>query len=200
MLFETNIRDLLHLLPSYRIKAAKADMRELLSQKRRLLTDEQVAAESAQIIEQLEQMTCFREAKTILLYYPIHHEVDLRALFKKYKHEKTLLLPVTHKKTMDACPYMGNALMKRGKFNIPEPQTPPFKGKIDLILIPGVAFDKQCNRLGRGGGYYDRFLPHHRHATLVGVGYDFQLVDEVPMTRRDIRLDRVILPSQTIVR
>lgn len=200
MLFETNIRDLLQLLPANRIKAAKADMRELLSQKRRLLTDEQVAADSALIIEQLEQITCFREANTVLLYYPIRHEVDLRPLIKKYKHEKTMLLPVTHRKTMDACPYMGNDLMKRGKFNIPEPQTPPFKGQIDLILVPGVAFDKQCNRLGRGGGYYDRFLEHQRTATLVGVGYDFQLVDEVPMARRDIRMHRVILPSQTIVR
>jgi len=198
MLFETNIRDLLQLLPHNRIRREKSEMRELLNQKRRMLTEEQVQESSARVVERLEQQPCFKEANTVLLYYPIHNEISLLALVKKYKHEKTFLFPVTHKKTMDACPYRGNDLMKRGKFGIPEPQTEPYTGKIDLILIPGVAFDRQCNRLGRGGGYYDRFLPQHRHSTLVGVGYDFQLVEKVPTERRDKRLKQVILPSQTI--
>lgn len=200
MLFETNIRDLLRLLPTYRTRKAKVEMRELLTQKRRLLTDEQKTEASSRVIERLEQMEWFREAKTVLIYYPIHNEIDLLPLVKKYKHEKTLLFPVTHRKTIDACPYRGNALMKRGKFNIPEPQTEPYKGKIDLILIPGVAFDRKCNRLGRGGGYYDRFLCKQRHSKLIGVGYDFQIVDEVPTERNDMRLQGVIVPSQTIVR
>lgn len=199
MLFETNIRDLLRLLPTYRTRKAKVEMRELLTQKRRLLTDEQKTEASSRVIERLEQMEWFREAKTVLIYYPIHNEIDLLPLVKKYKHEKTLLFPVTHRKTIDACPYRGNALMKRGKFNIPEPQTEPYKGKIDLILIPGVAFDRKCNRLGRGGGYYDRFLCKQRHSKLIGVGYDFQIVDEVPTERNDMRLQGVIVPSQTIV-
>lgn len=200
MLFETNIRDLLRLLPTYRTRKAKVEMRALLTQKRRLLTDEQKTEASSRVIERLEQMEWFREAKTVLIYYPIHNEIDLLPLVKKYKHEKTLLFPVTHRKTIDACPYRGNALMKRGKFNIPEPQTEPYKGKIDLILIPGVAFDRKCNRLGRGGGYYDRFLCKQRHSKLIGVGYDFQIVDEVPTERNDMRLQGVIVPSQTIVR
>lgn len=200
MLFETNIRDLLRLRPTYRTRKAKVEMRELLTQKRRLLTDEQKTEASSRVIERLEQMEWFREAKTVLIYYPIHNEIDLLPLVKKYKHEKTLLFPVTHRKTIDACPYRGNALMKRGKFNIPEPQTEPYKGKIDLILIPGVAFDRKCNRLGRGGGYYDRFLCKQRHSKLIGVGYDFQIVDEVPTERNDMRLQGVIVPSQAIVR
>lgn len=200
MLFEANIRDLLRLLPTYRTRKAKVEMRELLTQKRRLLTDEQKTEASSRVIERLEQMEWFREAKTVLIYYPIHNEIDLLPLVKKYKHEKTLLFPVTHRKTIDACPYRGNALMKRGKFNIPEPQTEPYKGKIDLILIPGVAFDRKCNRLGRGGGYYDRFLCKQRHSKLIGVGYDFQIVDEVPTERNDMRLQGVIVPSQAIVR
>ena len=101
---------------------------------------------------------------------------------------------------MDACPYRGNALMQRGKFNIPEPQTEPYTGNIDLILIPGVAFDRKCNRLGRGGGYYDRFLAHRKYSQLIGVGYDFQLVDQVPAERHDMRLQGVIVPSETIVK
>ena len=69
-------------------------------------------------------------------------------------------------------------------------------GKIDLILVPGVAFDKRGNRLGRGGGYYDRFIKSQPPTTtLVGVAYDFQLVDKVPANRRDQKMHHVIAPA-----
>ena len=100
---------------------------------------------------------------------------------------------------MDACPYEGNEKMHRGKYNIPEPTTAPYTGKIDLTIVPGLAFDAKGNRLGRGGGYYDRFIKKLTHTVLVGVGYDFQLVDEVPAARHDQRVHRIILPSKTIL-
>lgn len=199
MLFETNIKDLLKLLPSRRLHRAKQRMRELLVQKRRILSAQARQEYSAAILEQLEQMTCFREAKTVLLYYPMNNEVDVLPLFKGYKREKTLLLPVSHRKSMTVHPYKDNAHMHRGKFHIPEPTTPAYTGPIDLIVLPAVAFDKQGKRLGRGGGYYDRFLQLHPESTLIGVGYDFQLVNEVPTAKYDQKVHRVILPSQTIV-
>ena len=87
MLFESNIRDLLKYLPSRRLRRAKQQMRELIVQKRRILSAEDRREQSAAILEQLEQMQCFREAKTVLLYYPINNEVDVLPLFKKYKHK-----------------------------------------------------------------------------------------------------------------
>ena len=152
MLFESVLLDIRKLFPSQKLLREKNQMRELLAQKRRLLTKEQILEQSALIISQLEQLPCFQSAKTVLLYYPMHNEVDLLPLIKKYKKEKTFLFPVVHRKWMTACPYEGNAKMHRGKYNIPEPTTDPYKGQIDLILVPGVAFDKQGNRLGRGGG------------------------------------------------
>lgn len=199
MLFESNIRELLKYLPSYRLRREKQLMRELLVQKRRILSAEERASQSAAILEQLEQMQCFREAKTVLLYYPINNEVDVLPLFKKYKHTKTLLLPVSHRREMTVSPYEGNDKMHRGKFHIPEPTTPAYEGEIDLIVVPAVAFDKTGLRLGRGGGYYDKFLKKHTRAMLIGVGYDFQLVDQVPAERHDQKVHRIILPSQTIV-
>lgn len=198
MLFETNIKDLLRLLPSYKLQVAKNQVRELLVQKRRVMSASDRQMYSQQILEQLEQMTCFREAKTVLLYYPIQNEVDVLPLVKKYKHEKTLLFPVSHRRGMTVHPYAGNAHMHRGKFGIPEPTTPEYTGDIDLVIVPAVAFDANGRRLGRGGGYYDRFIKKLTHAVLVGVGYDFQLVDEVPAARHDQRVHRVILPSKTI--
>lgn len=198
MLFESNIKDLISLLPQCRLHRAKQRMRELLIQKRRMLSAEERTAQSELILSQLEKMTVFREAKTVLLYYPKNNEVDVLPLFKRYKRDKVLLLPVTHRNGMTANPYEGNDKMHRGKVGIPEPTTPPFEGNIDVIIVPAVAFDKEGNRLGRGGGYYDRFLKKQTHATIIGVGYDFQLVDEVPVRKHDQKMHRIILPSQTI--
>lgn len=198
MLFEANIKDLLSLLPQRRLHRAKQSMRELLIQKRRMMSAEERTAQSELILSQLEKMTVFREAKTVLLYYPKNNEVDVLPLFKRYKRDKVLLLPVTHRNGMTANPYEGNDKMHRGKVGIPEPTTPPFEGNIDVIIVPAVAFDKEGNRLGRGGGYYDRFLKKQTHATIIGVGYDFQLVDEVPVRKHDQKMHRIILPSQTI--
>ena len=198
MLFEANIKDLLSLLPQRRLHRAKQSLRELLIQKRRMMSAEERTTQSALILSQLEKMTVFQEAKTVLLYYPKNNEVDVLPLFKRYKRDKVLLLPVTHRRGMTANPYEGNDKMHRGKVGIPEPTTPPYEGEIDLIIVPAVAFDKQGNRLGRGGGYYDRFLKKQSHATFIGVGYDFQLVDEVPVRQHDQKMHRIILPSQTI--
>lgn len=199
MLFETNIKDLLRFLPSRKLQLAKNKMRELLVQRRRVMSPQDCQMYSQQILDQLEKMTCFREAKTVLLYYPIQNEVDVLPLVKKYKHEKTLLFPVSHRHGMTVHPYAGNQNMHRGKFGIPEPTTPAYEGEIDLVIVPAVAFDEKGRRLGRGGGYYDRFIKKLTHAVLVGVGYDFQLVDEVPAARHDQRVHRIILPSKTIL-
>lgn len=201
MLFESLIIDFLELLPGNRLKQDKKRVRELLAQKRRLLSKEDIAEQSSKVVAAVEQMPSFQSAKTVLIYYPTHNEVDLLSLIKRYKKEKTFLFPVVHRKTMTACPYEGNAKMHRGKFNIPEPTTEPYVGDIDLILVPGVGFDKRGNRLGRGGGYYDKFITRlGRKTLLVGVGYDFQLVDEVPANRWDKRLDYVVTPSNGTIK
>ena len=200
MLFETNILELLKFLPGQKLQQEKKRLRELLKQKRRILTKEQVAEQSAIILAHLEQLPSFVAAKAVLIYYPTHNEVDLLPLIKKYKREKTFLFPVVHRQSMDACPYEGNAKMHRGQFNIPEPTTEPYKEPIDLIILPGVGFDKHGNRLGQGGGYYDRFLATgHKQSVLVAVAYDFQLVEKVPTNRRDKKMDYIILPTKGVI-
>ena len=201
MLFESVIIDLLRFLPSNKLLAEKRQVRELLAQKRRLLTKEDVTNQSALVVAAIEQMACFQSAKTVLIYYPTHNEVDVLSLIKKHKKTKTFLFPVTHRHSMDACPYEGNAKMHRGKYNIPEPTTAPYKGPIDLIIVPGVGFDKSGNRLGRGGGYYDKFITAvGKNTQLIGVGYDFQLIEEVPANRRDKKMDYIVTPTTGAVK
>lgn len=200
MLFESLILDIIRRLPSQKLLREKKIVRELLAQKRRILSKEMVQQQSELLLAHVEQLSAFKTAKTVLIYYPTHNEVDLLPLIKRYKKEKTFLFPVVHRKSMTACPYEGNDKMHRGKFRIPEPTTAPYSGKIDLILLPGIGFDKAGNRLGRGGGFYDRFIAKQPKDTiLVGVGYDFQLEDEIPAGRRDRCLHYIITPTHGIL-
>ncbi len=201
MLFESLIIDIFRLLPSQKLKKEKNSVRELLAQKRRLLTKDVIKEESAKILTHLEKLPAFQQARTVMIYYPTHNEVDVLPLIKRYKKEKTFLFPVVKRKTMYACPYEGNAKMHRGKFNIPEPTTEPFTGQIDLLIVPAIGYDIKGNRLGRGGGYYDVFLSRiPKESVLVGVAYDFQLAEEIPVSRQDKSVDYVITPAGGILK
>ena len=199
MLFASQIIDLKKWFPSYHARREQEELRNIAEQQRRLLTSGQVAEQSAHIIDQIERMSVFREARTVLLYYPIHNEVDLRPLLAKYEGQKTFLFPVTHHRSMEVRPYEGEESMCRGRFGIPEPQTQTYKGAIDVIFVPGVVFDLHRHRIGRGGGYYDKFLSKHLRATKIGVCYDFQLKKHtIPHLCHDQKMDRVVTPLSTI--
>ena len=174
-------------------------MRAVVEQRRRIMSEQEVQEQSALIIAQLEQMSAFQEAKVVLLYYPIHNEVDLRPLLTKYEGQKTFLLPVTHRRSMEVRPYDGEDMMRKGRMGVPEPQTETYKGHSDLILVPGVVFDNHCHRIGRGGGYYDKYLSKHPLAKKIGVCYNFQLKKhDIPHLWHDHKMDRVITPQKTI--
>lgn len=199
MLFDSQIHDFLSWLPWVRIRREQSAMRAIVEQRRRMLTKDEVAADSARIIAQIEQMSAFREAHVVMMYYPVHNEVDLRPLLEKYGDQKTFLFPVTHRYSMEVRPYDGEDMMRKGRLGVPEPQTPTYKGHIDLMLVPGVVFDRHCNRIGRGGGYYDKFLAKFPNVKKVGVCYAFQLKKhEIPHIWRDRKVDRVVTPQQTI--
>ena len=199
MLFDSQIHDVKAWLPWVRIRREQAALRAIVEQRRRMLTPEEVAADSALICEQIEQMSSFRDAQTVLIYYPIHNEVDLRPLLTKYQDQKTFLFPVTHRYSMEVRPYDGEDMMRKGRLGVPEPQTPTWKGAIDLILVPGVVFDQHCHRIGRGGGYYDKFLRKHPGVKKIGVCYSFQLKKhDIPHMIGDHRVHRVVTPLQTI--
>lgn len=199
MLFESQIIDLMRDMPAHKIEHEKEQMRGLDSQRRRVMTPEEVKTDSRKIVDQIERMSCWKDAKTVMLYYPIHNEVDLRHLVHVYADEKTFLLPATvggHK--IEVRRYEKNRPLKKGQFGIPEPDTEAWTGSIDLILVPGVAFGTDRFRLGRGGGYYDRFLKFYEHTMKIGVCYDFQLHEDLPSQFFDIQMDRVVTPSKTI--
>ena len=108
---------------------------------------------------------------------------------------KHILLPrVTGEGTMELRRYTGPSDLAQGAYNIMEPTGEVFDNytDIDIAVIPGVAFDKDGNRMGRGKGYYDRLLPKLANTYKIGICLPFQLVEKIPTDEHDVRMDEVL--------
>lgn len=152
---------------------------------------------SEQICRKVLALASWQEAGTLLLYYPLPDEVDVRPLIKvAFESGKRVLLPVVSGEELELHLYEGEETLKEGAFGIMEPTGPSFApenyDEIELALIPGMAFDKSGHRLGRGKGYYDRLLPKLTKAKLTGICFPFQLLEEVPAEPHDIPVGEVI--------
>ena len=136
------------------------------------------------------------EAQTIMAYYSLPDEVNTHALIDELVAEgKTVLLPkVTGDDTMELRRYTGRADLQEGSYHILEPVGERFTdyAAIDLAVIPGVAFTPDGKRLGRGKGYYDRFLTLIPDVYKIGMCFPWQLVDHVPCDEHDIGMDAVV--------
>ena len=178
----------------------KKILRNKVRQLKSLCTSTQLAQMSISAIQKLKLNTHFQTARTICLYNSLPDEVDTHTLIDELKLHKRILLPSIQDGEIVLHEYTLSDTLTEGDYGIQESQGRVFTDfdSIDLVIVPAVAFDANGRRLGRGGGYYDRFIKKLTHAVLVGVGYDFQLVDEVPAARHDQRVNRIILPSKTI--
>ena len=176
-----------------RLIMLKAELRRSISQQKRQFTPQQLAQLSLSVLERLRPL--LDDAKVILAYHSLSDEVDTHALLDELVAAgKTVLLPkVLDDATMELRRYTGRASLCEGAYHIMEPIGEAFTaaGQIDIALIPGLAFDAQGHRLGRGKGYYDRFLSAFRGKT-IGVCFDFQKVAEVPVDAHDVAVDRVV--------
>ena len=151
---------------------------------------------SEQILRKVEQLPQFLEAKVVLAYYSLDDELFTHDFVQRWACKKTILLPKVAGDTLTLHPYTGILSVKQGAYGIMEPCTPEFTdyAAVDLVIVPGLAFDSEGNRLGRGRGYYDRLFAMLLPATVhkVGVCYPFQLVPHIPTELTDIRMDSII--------
>lgn len=201
MLFESQIHDFKMILPWNVVKQEKTKLRSILLQKARFVTEEERAALSAQVCQHIEDTPEFQSANVVMLYYPIHHEIDVRPLIEKYAFTKTVLLPVSHHKgRIELRQFTSKEAMIKDHKGVPVPNTGTYKGEPEVIIIPGVGFDPDTfARMGRGGGYYDRFLKKQK-AFKIGVCYDFQLIKDLPHWLHDQKMNRIVTPSQAIAK
>ena len=160
-----------------------------------LLTEEERLLKSAAIWTKIETMPRFRDAASVLLFWSMPGEVYTHDFVRRWRHEKTIILPVVDGDRLRLAPFESEqSLRKNTTMNLYEPQGSdyPSPQSIELAIVPGIAFDHRHHRLGRGGGYYDRLLSR-LHTYNFGVCFDFQLFDTIPFGEHDIPMDEVVV-------
>jgi 5-formyltetrahydrofolate cyclo-ligase len=171
----------------------KQELRKMIRQRKQ----QHSVDESSAFINRLKDNSHFLHAHTLLLYSALPDEVPTQTLINELVVQgKTVLLPrVVSDTDMELRRYSGPADLQQGAFGIMEPTGELFTdyAAIDVAIIPGMAFDDEGHRLGRGKGYYDRFLAKLSPTTYkIGLCFSWQRVDHVPTDDHDIPMDEVI--------
>ncbi|MDY5086888.1 MAG: 5-formyltetrahydrofolate cyclo-ligase [Alloprevotella sp.] len=180
---------------------AKKTLRLFIKQRLAETTPQQRAEWSAQLSARLVCHPRFAAAKTVMLYHALPDEPSLDRVLKEWHKRKVLLLPGVVGDDLHLHPYEGTDDIATGAFGIKEPTTPEWTAlsNIDLIVVPARAYDAKGHRLGRGKGYYDRFLsrPELHAAYTLGLAFPFQMVDAVPTEPHDCTLNEVLSLTET---
>lgn len=149
------------------------------------------------LFSKVEMLPEYEHSRNIMIYHSLSDEFPTHHTITRMARDKNIFLPRVCGEDLEILPYDAQHPLETGAYGIQEPTgdtaavTPE---QIDLIIVPGVAFDTQGNRLGRGKGYYDRILSHTT-ATLVGVCYDFQLLDLLPTEIHDVKMQYIVTPN-----
>ena len=166
----------------------KREIRHKIKNMRQMLTEgERISAADA-VFSQLEQTAAFMLADRILMYHSLPDEVSTHAFLPRVNGVNLEILPYDEQR------------LELGSFHIEEPtgENTVDPEEIELIVVPAVAFDRKGTRLGRGKGFYDRLLASTKAVT-IGVGYDFQLIDEVPAEPHDVPMNMVVTQTSVIL-
>ncbi len=181
------------------IEERKRSTRTAARNARRGIAPDVRADASAAIAGLVERLPELEAVGTALVYGAMPDEVDVGPLSAALRARGVrLALPRVDGKRLTLHWHEDDAPLQAGSFGLtePAPEAPAADpAEIDLVIVPGVAFDAACNRLGMGAGYYDRLLADMPHAVTVGVAFDEQVVDEVPCEAHDRPLDAVVTPS-----
>ena len=178
------------------MNTSKSALRKHIREMKRQFTNEELEELSLPVMSRLLAHPAVTEAKTILMYYSLPDEVCTHDTVNRLVQTgKTVLLPrVTGDTDMELRIYTAPADLAAGHYGIMEPTGEVYTdyGRIDVAVVPGMAFDAQGHRLGRGKGYYDRFLPKAAKAYKIGVCFGFQKQETIPTDDNDVTMDCVI--------
>jgi 5-formyltetrahydrofolate cyclo-ligase len=180
------------------LEAAKRRLRREMAARRGAVARDEAEAAGREVAAWLAGCSSFRAARRVAFYAALPDELPTRAAFEAAREGgRCALFPaVEGERRLVFRPLERWEDLRPGRYGVPEP---PKRGPAlqpeqgDLVLVPGVAFDAEGNRLGRGGGCYDAAFPPGASAPLLyGVGFEFQVVDAVPHGSRDRRMDAIV--------
>ncbi len=173
----------------------KAQLRKEIREKKRAMTEEDICCRSRILCEKFLRSEAYRNAKTIYGYLPYNQEVRTwDALRQAMADGKGVAVPKVYGDEMKFIYITDFSQIATGYCGIPEPimDGPVAEDKTALVLMPGLAFDRDGHRIGYGGGYYDRFLSEEPDHPTLALCYDFQIQDSLPTEEFDIPVDAVI--------
>jgi 5-formyltetrahydrofolate cyclo-ligase len=181
------------------VKVKQAFRRQMLAERAALPAGER-ADRSRAACRHLLSFAKLAACRTVMAFHPIREELDIVPFLDSARQrgqEVWLPLTVVTERRLIPYRYTGPDMLRPGAYGIMEPD--PAKAeeadlaKLDAVLVPGVAFDRQGGRMGYGGGFYDRFLSAlDRKPLLIGCGYGLQVVQSVPVEPHDVRLDYLV--------
>jgi len=172
-----------------KLSTEKEKIRKILLKKVFSLTGKEILIRSNRIKDNLCSLPIYKNSKIIMSYYPMKGEVDILGMMEEaLSQNKRICLPVIDLEKNDLYPFevknLNDCIL--GPFDIRQPDTEKSKKvdikDIDIILTPAIAFDYNKNRLGRGKGFYDRFLKKINKNTIkIGLAFDFQILESLPI-------------------
>ena len=152
--------------------------------------------------ERVIELAAFAGASAVGCYMALAAEVRTDAVIEQCRRmRKTVVVPAWRRETgaYGMARFDQGAALARGPLGIFEPASPEWVESVDVVLVPGLAFDAQGGRLGLGGGYYDRILSALGDAPVrIGVAFDFQVVSRVPVDMHDAGVDAVVTETRCL--
>ncbi|MEZ4279438.1 MAG: 5-formyltetrahydrofolate cyclo-ligase [Myxococcota bacterium] len=188
--------------------AEKRRIRREMRERLREITRERAQSAGLRIADELERLEVWRAAARVVLFASLPDEIDTSAIWlRAIRDGKPVLLPrLTSARSLEFAIASTSTLITGSRYSILEPpleSSPMDLNRLDLVLVPGLAFDRQGGRLGRGGGYYDRTFAtggmSGARPILIGVGFGFQVVDRLPMTSLDVRMDGILSEAEAVL-
>lgn len=173
----------------------KKELRRMIREKKRAMTAEQIEAASARLAELFYETDYYKNASVIYGYLPYNQEVRTVPILERALHDgKRVAVPKVYGDTMRFIYLDDLKKVETGYSGIPEPveDGPVAEDENALVLMPGLAFDKNGNRMGYGGGFYDKFLAEEPNHPTVALCYEFQMVDAIPCEDYDIPVNCVL--------
>ena len=179
----------------------KKEIRKTILKKRRALDENEVKYLSDMICEKLKSSDIFADAEDLCLYMPINNEVDVPAIAEEARRQgKRLWLPRVDGETMDFFRYDEDTVLVTGSYDIMEPDSDEMlePDENTLIIMPGAVFSESRDRIGYGGGYYDRYLEKYPQCITAAVCYDFQILESIPSEEHDRKPDAIVSEKRII--
>jgi len=177
------------------IAEEKRALRKLIKETKRQFSGEELDIKSEAIFAQVEQLPEFAQSNCVMAYMALADEVRTQNFVKKWVGKKIIVLPIVKGDDLELRELTLDGNLEAGEsFGILEPLGGRLVSvsEIDFAIIPGVAFDMENNRMGRGRGYYDKLLSVAQFYK-IGVCFDFQMFESVPVDVFDKKMDKVVI-------